>query len=963
MRLRHPILFLLLFCAMALSAQSPREQDDFSYIIELYDLGEYAEVQSEIDFFRRQYPESAYKLYTDYIIANIALRNGEYQRCIAIYRELITNKLHPDILGDVYLNFAIASYHTGELNRTIELLQILSSILDHPYYNYHANFWRAKAYSAQGLYLSSEHEYSKAMKLNPDDKELRFEHFRVLLKLDREEEALSRIDQADSLETQRFTLAWLDYLLYYQRYDDMDEYLTDHAIGIDSASDPMRLIMLRKALVVKDLTSAANLLQAIQTNSDYKRYLNALYLKETGKRQAADDLFRDLVRDAEPEIRFLSYLERLKISFVTNPDLAIASLEEYILAGTTQSWRGEQYLQLGVFYFDRKDFASAIRNLVKARNIDLNPELLDRLEFLIPEAYYLLEEMRLAQDNFNRYLNLYTRGSYRDKALLRSGIIAFGDNDHKLAQAYFAQILEMYPGSDILPTVRFYQAEINFYNSNYNLALADYTLLEQDVGLSVAARKRIAQCLFYLEDYSATLTVLEAVPKSQWNYDLQVLLASVKFNMRDYEQALAGYNLAESIAPSPLTKNEARSYKAYTLYYLKRFDEASALFFDLSKQSSSPDIYLYQAAKSAYQAHNYKHALYLYDLLIDDYPDSPYFLKVLTEMAYSSYNMGLYDQAFSDWLNILRRYTAISTISNEDQNLLEEVFNGISISMSHLKDLQYIVDLIEMVDLFNSEFIKFELQLIIVKQYANARQWRELLAEAEKIRRSYPDRRNNELELLMAESLIRLNETDRADSILSDIDIETISYENLLRLGELALLTKDYEIAREKYMQAFDIEASPSLWVDLLDLSQKLGYEDFDITWQRGESLGYTHVQARVLRLGFLMEHRHFDEADSLANQILDTDDNQYNRALAETARGTIFYERAEYSRALNSFRRIRLIYRDYPDIIVKAHYYYIVSLIQIGALKEGQLALWEVQDLFTDDQIISINKLLDENR
>ncbi|MDZ4181392.1 MAG: tetratricopeptide repeat protein, partial [Candidatus Cloacimonadaceae bacterium] len=356
---------------------------------------------------------------------------------------------------------------------------------------------------------------------------------------------------------------------------------------------------------------------------DYKRYLNALYLKETGKRQAADDLFRDLVRDAEPEIRFLSYLERLKISFVTNPDLAIASLEEYILSGTTQNWRGEQYLQLGVFYFDRQDHASAIRNLVKARNFDLNPELLDRLEFLIPEAYYLLGEMRLSQDNFNRYLNLYSRGSYRDKALLRSGIIAFGDNDHKLAQAYFSQIMELYPGSDILPTVRFYQAEINFYNSNYNLALADYTLLEKDAGLGASARKRIAQCLFYLEDYPAALTVLESIPKAQWNYEMQVLLASVRFNQRNYEQALTGYNLAETMAPTPQTKTEARSYKAYTLYYLKRFDEASALFFDLSKQSASPDIYLYQAAKSAYQARNYKHALYLYDMLIDEYPNSP----------------------------------------------------------------------------------------------------------------------------------------------------------------------------------------------------------------------------------------------------------------------------------------------------------------------------------------------------
>ncbi|MDP3113351.1 MAG: hypothetical protein Q8M98_01120 [Candidatus Cloacimonadaceae bacterium] len=957
------IIILMLLCAIVLSAQSPRELDDFSYIIELYDLGEYAEVESEIDFFKRQYPDSAFRLYTDYIVANIALSRGEYRRSQTIYSALIKNKLHPDILGDVYLNYAISCYQTGELNRAIELLQHLSSILDHPYYNYHANVWRAKAYSAQGMYLSAEHEYTKALKQTPADKQLRFDHYRVLLKLDRDDPAQTMIAKVDSLERERYTLAWLEHLLYYQRYSDMDAYLGKNNINVSSATDPMRLLMLRKALAVKDMAMAENLLGMIKSDPEAKRYLRALFLMEKGKKDEADTIFRDLVRGAEPEIRFLSYLERLKISFGTNPQQAIAALEDYIASQTTQSWRGEQYLQLGVFYFDRQDYASAIRNLVKARNFELNPELLDRLEFLIPEAYYFLGEKRLARDNFNRYLNLYSRGRYREKALLRIGIIAFQDNDQKLASANLKQIVEMYPKSETVSSARFYLGEINFYASNYNLALTDYTLIENDPKLGTDARRRIVQCLFYLEDYSTALAKLGRIPKSEWNLELQLLLASVHFNQKNYQHALIEYTIAENMATTPQSKTEAQSYKAYTLYYLKRFNDASALFYDLSKLSASPDIYLYQAAKSAYQARNYKHALYLYDMLIDEYPDSPYFLKVLTEMAYSNYNLGLYEVAFADWLNILRRYTAVTSISVEDQNQLEDIFNGISISLSHLKDMQYVVDLIGMVETFNSEYIKFELQFILVKQYADTKQWRELLAEAEKIRQNYPTRRHNELELLMAESLIRLNQAARAESLVSDIDTETISTENLLRLGELALLTKDYEVAMEKYLQAFERQASPALWVDILDLSQKLDFNDFERTWQMGMQRNYAHSQARILRLNYLMYSKLDVEAENLANLILDTDNNQYNRAQAETAKGTIFYQRKDFVRAISSFRRIRLIFRDFPDILVNAHYYYIVSLIQNGALKEGQLVLWEVQIQFSDDQIISINKLLDDKR
>ena len=85
---------------------------------------------------------------------------------------------------------------------------------------------------------------------------------------------------------------------------------------------------------------------------------------------------------------------------------------------------------------------------------------------------------------------------------------------------------------------------------------------------------------------------------------------------------------------------EAISYQAYTLFYLKRFQEASEIFYQLSRDSLNADIYLYQAAKSAAQGKEWKRALDLYESFLDAFPASGLFLQVMTEIANTQYNLG-----------------------------------------------------------------------------------------------------------------------------------------------------------------------------------------------------------------------------------------------------------------------------------------------------------------------------------
>ena len=123
------------------------------------------------------------------------------------------------------------------------------------------------------------------------------------------------------------------------------------------------------------------------------------------------------------------------------------------------------------------------------------------------------------------------------------------------------------------------------------------------------------------------------------------------------------------------------------------------------------------------------------------------------------------------------------------------------------------------------------------------------------------------------------------------------------------------------------------------------------------------HPQARINRIVYLNQNELFDESSMMANQILDTQSNQYIRAQADYELARMHYLKEDYARAISSFKRVRVLYREYPLIQSGAQYHYILSLIHTGALKEAQLTLWEVQSTLSDDQVMNINNLLDDER
>lgn len=213
-----------------ISAQSIREQENFDYILALYNReGSYLqEAKVEIDSFRSQYPNSVYSVYLDYLRGNIALKQGDYQLCLELYPTLLEQALHPDILADIHLNYSIALYYSGDLGTSLQQLERLEKSTDQDYYRQRAHLWRGRILALQGYYRSAEQELASSLELDPV--EGKYDYFVVLLKQDKEKEAAALLtalpEQARDREA--YNLAWMQYLLNKGDYIEFDEFWDSH---------------------------------------------------------------------------------------------------------------------------------------------------------------------------------------------------------------------------------------------------------------------------------------------------------------------------------------------------------------------------------------------------------------------------------------------------------------------------------------------------------------------------------------------------------------------------------------------------------------------------------------------------------------------------------------------------------------------------------------------------------------
>lgn len=940
-------------------AGSNMEKYAYQYIVGLYDSGDNTALQRELYQFKALYPNSLYLPYVSYIEGNLFLEAGNHVEAQRIYSELLDSKIDQRILAEVLLNYSISLGATGNFTEAIHCLQRIDSEITDSFYIQEAVKQRALMFYNQGQYFSAKKEYQKAITASPQDNALRYGLFRCLVKLQRDDEALSILWSQDpeSDMYSNFVLEWLDYLISDEQYGEFDEFIANSALGSATGSSGLYDLRIRRALASGHYSQADSLLNEYQGAESRFVYYRCLVMISQGDSQMADPLLRTLINDAEPDVAVSAYLERLKILYQGEPLAAITQLSTFINENSMDVKKAESYYTLGYFCYHKDDYSEAIKQLSMAKHFDLTRELSSRIDNLIAESWYALGRMDMAEDAFERYLNQYPQGRYCDRAYFYQGYIRYLAKDYNQAKKSFDALRTGYPLSVFIPDACFYLAEMDFFMANYNLALVNYLDTYHLKASDSIVLLRIAQVYYYLGDLT---NADEYAAMLQPSYDLCILKGNISFARKDFSEALNQFSLAESFAQEPVRKLEAQSYKAWCLYQMKRFKEASAIYLQLYNSKESPDTYLYLSAKSAFAAKDYHQALQLFDLLIDQYPESAYYLSGLNSIANSYYNMGNYQQAINDWINILIRFRNSSDFQNSDMVIIKDALLGLELAFNRDRTNSKIDELVEMTDTFASEYIRFELNLMLLKSYATGGDWDEVIRSAESIRSLFPEIVTEDINLLLVKGMIELQHYDDADSLLASLNEEEPSANILRQWAELEEATQHYASAIIKYRQSFELNPSQDTWLSILECSEKIGFEGFEEVWALGTQFPQAQENAVRYHLMQLYVTGKYEEANNLAEYVINNSIVPLDHAQAYLILGLIVYQQQDYVASIASLKRVIMLFPEFKDVRNTAIEYSIRAQILSGAYTEAEVMLAKYTSDLDNDVVTELSALLE---
>ncbi|MEF3695082.1 MAG: tetratricopeptide repeat protein, partial [Candidatus Cloacimonadota bacterium] len=472
---------------------------------------------------------------------------------------------------------------------------------------------------------------------------------------------------------------------------------------------------------------------------------------------------------------------------------------------------------------------------------------------------------------------------------------------------------------------------------------------------------RIAQGHFYNQNHAEALAIADSI--STPSYDLHLLKANSFFALRSYAEALESFQAAYHLTDEALKKKEAQSYVALTLYQLGRFTEASALYIQLSGEEANPDTYLFLAAKSAMQSGSERQAKELYERFLSLYPNSPHIQGAMADLATMDYNAGRFDESFAGWLNLLRRYNTSSGFTISERQILRTTFTGIELCMNRSGSNDMAESLIEEIDRYNSDYIKFELQYILVKNYASRSLWQELLREAESIRQAADSSQKSQIELLMAESLINLNQYSAADSLLGEVFSSSGSNAALVKRAELNLLEGKTREALNLYLNSFQSTRNAEVWVKVLECSELLDFDSYQDYLELGREYLMSQSQAVQIHLRYLIASSNYEEAKSFADLVLDGEYSNYTHAKAYLTIAEADYALMDYQNSIRTQNRIKFLYPDFVDVRARVAYLNVYSLLKSGAVTEAQMSFWEDRQYFTDEEIAELNSVFEGMR
>ena len=957
-------ILVILFCIL-ISSLFASQFDDLQFAVGLYSDKNYKLAKVELQNFINNYPKSELISDAKFLLANIHLFEKNINKALKIFEELYQTDDNPAIRAEIILGLGQCYFFLDKYNKAESSLNNFISNFPKHKLNWKANYFLGRIHFQNKLYKKALKNLEKAKGIYYD---ISIDVAILEVYIVQEEEKqidnlINQIIQKEKSEQQnRALIIYHTFNLRNGNYNKILDIGFERITKRSQYYDDYSLLLAIAYYNVNDFSNSLKKLKKL--TSEKAQYYRALCFYEIDKINDAKKILNKLTKSTNEEICSNSFFYLAKME--EDKQKSIEMLQRFIADNSSHIFIPSAYYQIGYNYFLLEKYGKAIENFTKATTAShLSPDpraneiyktFKQKNRYLAAESHFLLSKKDKALEKYSRYVIDFSQGDFVDEALFKIGLINFESNRYADAFVKFDRLLNEYPNSDKVGMSNYYLGEIYFNQSKYPNAMKYFKEAlkgKSDLGY---IWERIAHIHYFQEEYNEALQALDNISDlPKYAFDKSMLKGNIYFASKKYEKALKAFSFAEDNSRTPINKETASSRKAWTLYQLKRFDEASQLYSRLSGSAKTPDKYIIRAATSAFSAEDYLRAIDFFKQYERNFPAGKDFNSARLGIADSYYNLG-------DYVNSVVYYKKLIT-PESDEKVMNNALNGLRWASEQTEQVDFLDEITQLLQVSNSK--DFRVKLLDRKIYFEYRKglWEDVISTCKEIEILYPEyKKLIELKLLKAVSYIELQELNKAEEILSELNSRKTDPDILLNWAKLCIIQRDFDSAVSKLRKASMISRRTEIWLKLLELELQLKNKYFVNDYSKYMEFAQDENKhlAELFMLEWQVENKDFKGFQTKLKELLKS---KYKpvKAKAQFLKGYSLFKQENFEEAIPELLRVRYLYPEFLKIRDRSEAIACIAYINAGRMQEAQQLFDTIKIDISEEFKEKIEQMLEE--
>lgn len=908
------LITLLLINAIFLIAD---QSDDLQFAVGLYRDNNYNLAEVELKKFLNNYPDSKVDADVKFLLGNIYLTKREYKRAEIYFRELYNSTTHPQIREEVALGLGQCKYSLNKLTKARSIFQNFVAEYSNSQFLWKAYYYLGKIDFSEKRFDYSLTNLEKARSLND-----KVTILSAILELKIAQNMPNQIDElaneivkkADSENKFRALLIYHNYNLSKNRTDKI------FSIGFDRIPSTSQYFFKYNLILGTAYYHEGKFEKALErlnrVESEKAKYYSALCYYELQNENKAKTILNQLINSDDIQISSNSTFYLAKITE------DIEMLVKFIDDNPNHEFVPVAHYQIGYNSFVNTYYHKALTSFIQAKNTgnaigkEAYGSVKERIFYLIAESNFLLDNISDALDAYELYISVFTDGEFVDEAYFKLGLINFNNNKHDISLNYFNRIIKDHYNSDKIGMSNYYIGEIYFESDQNTKALKYYQDALSgicDVGFTW---ERISHIYYKLKKYERAKESLEMIPAdTKYLFDRFLLKGNIEFAQRHYDKALEAFNFAADHAEGSLQNEVVLSKKAWTLYQLKKYDEASLLYSRLSGTTTSPEKYIIKAATSAFSAENYLSAIEYFKQYTQNFQSGPDYHSAILGAADSYYNLGDFNNAIENYMLLIQ--------PGIDEQILSNSINGLRWASEQSETISFTEKVDEILLRCSDKEIRVELlDRKIYYLYKNEK-WQEAVNSSKELEILESDHKNaSEIKLIRALCYEELGDYQNSINTYKELYSKKHDPDVLRHWARLLVKMNEYPPAIDKLRKASMLTRREDIWLELLEIELEQNSEYFENDFNKflEFATGEEREIAELLEIEWKLQ---IDQIEGLELLINDLNKSKFNsvRARSQLLKGLLLSKSNNYEAAIPELLRIRYLYPEFEKIRNRAEF------------------------------------------